>query len=185
MIDADDVLRRLLSATKIDRASLASVTTEQGVYVLWLAEEQHACLKVGIAGPRRGKGLRERLRNHSGSDTSNSVLARHLAADCTSRWCHGRDFNDRAQRRAFITDGCYFQAVAVRTETRREQITGIHFAVVRVVVGNQDERRSILAHLEACKAMSIPSTTIGHGAETGRKSRRATRRDRPRSEQDS
>jgi hypothetical protein len=120
MIDADDVLRRLLSAPKIDRASLAGVTTEQGVYVLWLAAEPRACLKVGIAGPRQGKGLRARLRNHFRSDTSNSVLARHLAADCTSRWCNGYDFTNRAQRRAFIADGCYFQAVAVPTETRPE-----------------------------------------------------------------
>jgi hypothetical protein len=120
MIDAADVLRRLLNAPKIDRVSLGSVTTEQGVYVLWLAEEPHACLKVGIAGPRQGKGLRERLRNHFGSHTSNSVLARHLAADSGSRWCHGRDFTNRAQRRAFIADGCYFQAVGVPTETRRE-----------------------------------------------------------------
>jgi hypothetical protein len=107
MTDADDVLRRLLSAPKIDRASLASVPTEQGVYVLWLAAEPPACLKVGIAGPRQGKGLRERLRNYFGSSPSNSVLARHLAADCTSRWCSGRDFTNRAERRAFIADGCY------------------------------------------------------------------------------
>jgi len=120
MIDSADVLRRLLSAPKIDRASLASAPTEQGVYVLWLAEEPPACLKVGIAGPRQGKGLRERLRNHFGSGTSNSVLARHLAADCTSRWCRARDFGNRAQRQAFIAGDCYFQAVAVQTETRRE-----------------------------------------------------------------
>lgn len=56
MIDADDVLRRLLSAPRIERASLASVPTDQGVYVLWLAGEPPACLKVGIAGPRQGKG---------------------------------------------------------------------------------------------------------------------------------
>src|SRR5213083_1290685 len=111
MIDADDVLRRLLSAPRINRASLVSVPTEQGVYVLWLTAERPACLKVGIAGPRQGKGLRERLGNHYGSNTANSVLARHLAADCTSRWCHGHDFTNRAERQAFIADGCYFQAV--------------------------------------------------------------------------
>jgi hypothetical protein len=120
MIDADDLLHRLLSAPKIDRASLASVPTDQGVYVLWLAEQSPACLKVGIAGPRQGKGLRERLRNHYGSNTSNSVLARRLAADCTSRWCHARDFTDRAQRQTFIAGCCYFQAVPVHPETRRE-----------------------------------------------------------------
>jgi hypothetical protein len=130
MIAAADVLSRLLSAPKIDRASLASVPTEQGVYVLWLVGEPPSCLKVGIAGPRRGKGLRERLRNHFGSHTSNSVLARHLAADSTSKWCHGRDFNDRAQRQAFIADGCYFQAVPVQTETRRE-LEEVEAAVIR------------------------------------------------------
>jgi len=120
MLDADDVLRRLLSAEKIGRASLASVPTEQGVYALWLAGEPPACLKVGIAGPRQGKGLRARLRNHYGSHSSNSVLARHLAADCASRWSHARNFTDRAQRQAFIAGECYFQAVAVATQDRRE-----------------------------------------------------------------
>jgi hypothetical protein len=120
MIDTDDVLRRLLSAPKIDRASLSAVPTHQGVYVMWLAGERPACLKVGIAGPRQGKGLRERLGNHYGSHTSNSVLARHLAADCTSRWCRTRDFKDRTQRQTFIAAECYFQAVPVHTETRRE-----------------------------------------------------------------
>jgi len=42
------------------------------------------CLKVGIAGPRSGKGLRERVRYHYSSNIENSVLARHLAADVTS-----------------------------------------------------------------------------------------------------
>lgn len=130
MVDAEEVLRRLLSAPKIGRASLASAPTDQGVYVLWLAGEPPACLKVGIAGPRQGKGLRERLRNHFGSDMSNSVLARHLAADCISRWCLGRDFNDRAQRQAFIADGCYFQAVPVQTETRRE-LEEVEGAIIR------------------------------------------------------
>ena len=120
MIDVDDVLRRLLSAPKVTRDALAAVPTEQGVYVLWLAAEPPACLKVGIAGPRKGEGLRARLRNHFGSSPSNSVLARHLAADRTAHWCNGHDFTNRAERRAFIADGCYFQAVAVPTETRRE-----------------------------------------------------------------
>jgi hypothetical protein len=120
MTDTDDVLQRLLTAPKIGRASLATVPTDQGVYVLWLAAEPAACLKVGIAGPRQGKGLRERLGNHYGSHTSNSVLARHLAADCTSRWCRARDFTSQAQRQTFIADECYFQAVPVHTETRRE-----------------------------------------------------------------
>src|SRR6476646_165911 len=120
MIDADDVLRRLLSAPKISRSSLASVPTAQGVYVLWLTAEPTECLKVGIAGPRQGKGLRERLGNHFGSHTSNSVLARHLAADCTSRWCRARDFTTQAERQKFIAAECYFQAVPVHTESRRE-----------------------------------------------------------------
>jgi hypothetical protein len=120
MIDADDVLRRLLSAPRVDRASLESVTTDQGVYVLWLRGDPPACLKVGIAGPRQGKGLQERLRDHYGSHTSNSVLARHLAADCKSLWCRAGDFTTQAERQKFIAAECYFQAVAVHTETRRE-----------------------------------------------------------------
>jgi hypothetical protein len=120
MIDASDVLQRMLSAPKIAGASLASVPTDQGVYVLWLAEEAPVCLKVGIAGPRGGRGLRARLGNHYSSNTASSVLARHLAADCTSRWCRGRDFTNREQRQAFLKDECFFQAVIVRTDSRRE-----------------------------------------------------------------
>ena len=120
MIETDDVLQRLLTAPKIGRPSLSSVPTEQGVYVLWLSGESPACLKVGIAGPRQGKGLRARLRNHFLSHTSNSVLARHLAADCASRWCRGQDFTNREQRQNFLSNECYFQAVPVETDSRRE-----------------------------------------------------------------
>jgi hypothetical protein len=67
MIDAADVLRRLLSAPTITRAALATVPTEQGRLLLWLAEEPRACLKVGIAGPRQGRAYAARLRNHFGS----------------------------------------------------------------------------------------------------------------------
>jgi hypothetical protein len=57
MIDAADVLRRLLSAPKIDRLSLGSVMTEQGVYALWLAEEPRVCLKVGERRPETRQGI--------------------------------------------------------------------------------------------------------------------------------
>jgi hypothetical protein len=120
MTDPDDALQRLLTAPRINGASLNSAPTDQGVYVLWFAGERPVCLKVGIAGPRMGKGLRARLGNHYSSHTSNSVLARQLAGDCSSPWCRGRDFAARDQRRKFLADECYFQVLPVQTESRRE-----------------------------------------------------------------
>lgn len=119
MINVVDVLRRLLMTPQIGRTSLSTVPTDQGVYVLWLRDVP-ICLKVGIAGPRRGKGLRERIKNHFSSSADSSVLARHLAADTTSRWCNGRDFTSRFNRQSFLAEDCYFQALPVHTETRRE-----------------------------------------------------------------
>lgn len=116
----DLVLRELLEAERIRKSSLASVTDAQGVYVLWFAGPPATCLKVGIAGPRRGTGVRGRLRLHYASNPSNSVLARHLAADSASRWSVGRDFTVRGQRQAFLADECYFQALAVENLSRRD-----------------------------------------------------------------
>ena len=78
------------------------------------------CLKVGIAGPRQRKGLQDRLKLHYSSNPSNSVLARHLSADATSSWAAGRDFKDKGQRRAFLSDNCFFQVVALPNIDRSE-----------------------------------------------------------------
>ena len=118
MVDTDEVLRRLLIAPKINRSLLATVPTEQGVYVLWLEGQPPACLKVGIAGPRNGKGLRARIGNHFGSNPASSVLARHLAADSRSRWAHDRNFSNRTERQRFLSAACCFQAIAVATDDR-------------------------------------------------------------------
>jgi hypothetical protein len=118
--DSESVLEQLLGSPEITRSSLTSVPTDQGVYVLWLRGAQPQCLKVGIAGPRQGKGLRARLGNHYSSHTSNSVLARHLAADSTSPWSAGLNFTRREQRQAFLCDRCYFQVLAVQASSRRD-----------------------------------------------------------------
>lgn len=106
----ESVIEQLQVFPKI-RGSSLGVTKHQGVYVLWLDRSSRVCLKVGIAGPRQGKGLGERLKLHYSSNPSNSVLARHLAADTTSSWAAGRNFNETRQRRAFLADNCYFQVV--------------------------------------------------------------------------
>lgn len=113
-------LRQLLSATKIEASSLATAPTSQGVYVLWFVGPPKACLKVGIAGPRNGLGLRGRLRLHFGGNTNNSVLARHLASDVTSRWSVRHDFTKRVERQAFLAERCYFQTSVVQDISRRD-----------------------------------------------------------------
>lgn len=99
---------------------MTGVTNHPGVYVLWLNRSAPVCLKVGIAGPRQGKGLQDRLRLHYSSNPSNSMLARHLSSDATSSWASGRDFKDRGQRRAFLIDKCFFQVVALPNTDRSE-----------------------------------------------------------------
>ena len=113
------ILRRLLDSRPIQCGVLVGCPTEQGVYALWLADEPPVCLKVGIAGPRRGKGLAERLRLHCRSNRGNSVLARHLAADLSSTWTHGYDFSRRSERRVFLARRCYFRVVPVPGASRQ------------------------------------------------------------------
>lgn len=76
------------------------------------------CLKVGIAGPRGGKGLCDRLRLHFSSNPDNTVLARHMAADMTSSWAKDHDFRDREQRKKFLAEKCYFQTIGLPVLSR-------------------------------------------------------------------
>jgi len=94
-------LETLQGAPHVTKVSLRSASRQQGAYVLWLDGNPPRCLKVGIAGPRSGKGLWERIKFHFSSNPANSVLARHMAADHTSEWSRGHDFGDRAQRQDF------------------------------------------------------------------------------------
>lgn len=108
-----DLISALNSSPKITSASVSTAPTEQGVYILWLESEPLVCLKVGIAGPRSGKGLRERLRYHFSGNESISVLARHLANDRQSPWVCGYELAEQQERKRFLSVQCYFQAVAL------------------------------------------------------------------------
>jgi hypothetical protein len=116
------VLQSLVAHPKCHLSSLSTTPTAQGVYVWWWAAQQPVCLKVGIAGPRRGKGLRERIRLHYASSASNSVLARHLAADAVSPWSVGRDFTRREQRQDFLAKACYVQTLPLPGVSRTDLI---------------------------------------------------------------
>lgn len=106
-----DLMRRLLQQPHLTRKDLSSVPTDQGVYVLWLDSNPPTCLKVGMAGPRSGKGHRGRLTLHWRSNPANTVLARHLMADSASTWARGHDFAQVEERQRFLTDRCYLQAL--------------------------------------------------------------------------
>src|SRR5437588_12649260 len=93
------ILSDLMDARRINLPLLHIAPSDQGVYALWLAEEPPVCLKVGIAGPRRGKGLGERLALHFRSNRANSILARHLAADSPWPSTDEYDLRRRSQRR--------------------------------------------------------------------------------------
>lgn len=131
--DLETVLQQLLVAPKVKSSALATVSQDQGVYVLWAAGDRPVCLKVGIAGPRQGKGLRERLHLHYLSNLSNSVLARHLVADSTSPWSAGFDFNVQQQRQTFLSKNCYFQALAVPGISRSELLRLETFLVEKLL----------------------------------------------------
>lgn len=126
------VLQQLLDSPSVRRSTLESVTKEQGLYVLWLDKPSKMCLKVGIAGPRRGKGVRGRLDLHFSSHLSNSVLARHLAADSQSSWLAGRQLSVRENRQAFLADSCRFQVVAAPTLSRQDLLRVEAFLVNRL-----------------------------------------------------
>jgi hypothetical protein len=64
--------------------------------------------------------LRGRLALHCASNPSNSVLARHLAADSLSAWAAGRTFTARKERRAFLTSDCYFRVLPVPNLSRKD-----------------------------------------------------------------
>jgi hypothetical protein len=128
----ETLLQELLARPKILRSSLDDVPNQQGVYILWLNGVAPVCLKIGIAGPRRGKGLRERIGYHYSSNLSNSVLAQHLALDSESRWCAGRDFTNRQHRQCFLADQCYFQVLPLDGLIRRDLETLETFLVARL-----------------------------------------------------
>ena len=128
----DAVLQELLDSPNVRRSTLESVTKEQGLYVLWLDSPSKMCLKVGIAGPRRGKGVRGRLELHYSSHLSNSVLARHLAADSKSSWLAGRKLSVRENRQVFLANSCRFQVVAAPTLSRQDLLRLEAFLIRRL-----------------------------------------------------
>lgn len=120
ILDFDELLQRLLKSPRITKSSLDQVPRQQGAYILWLEENPAICLKVGIAGSRQGKGLRERVQFHFSSNPTNSVLARHMEADIDFGRALGYDFQDRLQRQQFLANKCFFQVIAIPNWNRRE-----------------------------------------------------------------
>lgn len=120
MSEFNELLQRLRENSRITWSSLNQVPRQQGAYVLWLDNNPPVCLKVGIAEPRQGKGLRERLRFHFSSNPDNTVLARHMEADRDSVQAQRYDFRDREQRQQFLANECFFQAIPLPNWTREE-----------------------------------------------------------------
>ena len=106
----EHVRQQLLAAPKVQRSSLDRASQEQGVYVLGSPASSRRASKLGSPGRAKAKDSRGRLQLHFSSHESNSVLARHLAADAVSPWVSARDFTRRDDRQAFICDACYFRS---------------------------------------------------------------------------
>jgi len=113
-------LEALQRAPRVTKETLHTVSRQQGAYVLWFDGNPARCLKVGIAGPRSGKGLWDRIKFHFSSNPDNSVLARHMAADRVSEWSRGHDFGNREQRRRFLAARCFFQVISLPHLTRSQ-----------------------------------------------------------------
>ncbi len=120
MIDFNDLLQQLRESFWITEASLDQAPRQQGAYVLWLVDNPLLCLKVGIAGPRRGKGLWGRLKLHFLNNPDNTVLARHMAVDIEFGQAQGYDFLDRLRRQQFLADKCFFQAISLPNWSKEE-----------------------------------------------------------------
>lgn len=121
MLNFENFLQQLLQSPPITKLSLKQQTPrQQGAYILWFDNVPPVCLKIGIAGPRKGKGLLARLKNHFSGNPKVSVLARHMAADMTSLWWKGYNFQDRDQRQRFLIEKCYFQVISLPQLNRKE-----------------------------------------------------------------
>jgi len=96
------------------------VPRQQGAYVIWLDSNPATCLKVGIAGPRKGKGLWERIKYHFSNNPHNTPLAKHMAADISFGQEHGYDFRHRLQRKQFLEERCFFQVIPLPSWSKRE-----------------------------------------------------------------
>jgi hypothetical protein len=112
MTEFSALLNTLVIGPAVRLASLDAAPTEQGFYALWHGGPPEKCLKVGIAGPRSGKGIRDRLALHYASNVKASVLAVHMAADVSSPWALGKNFGVRSERQRFLADHCYFRVAA-------------------------------------------------------------------------
>ena len=120
MFNYNNLLQRLRRSPRIYKSSLNQVTRQQGAYILWFDDNPIVCLKVGIAGPRKGKGLWERISYHFSSNLNNTVLARHMAVDIGFGKKQGYNFSDWLQRQQFLSDKCFFQVIPLPNLTRRE-----------------------------------------------------------------
>jgi hypothetical protein len=117
MVDYEVLLEKLISAPRIRRSSVDAASKLPGAYVLWLDTEPLVCLKVGIAGLRKGKGVRDRLMLHFRNDPRNTILARHLIADDTSAWTKNRDFTRQDERSRLLAEHCFFQVLPLPSLT--------------------------------------------------------------------
>ena len=118
MHEFNNLLKGLLKSSLITKS--LQVPKQQGAYILWLKNEPPVCLKVGIAGERKGKGMQERIQFHYSSNLTNSVLAEHMEADFEFGQVQGYDFKDKKQRQHFLTDKCFFQVIALPSWKRKD-----------------------------------------------------------------
>ncbi|MCH8055967.1 MAG: hypothetical protein IH857_07440 [Deltaproteobacteria bacterium] len=120
-MDSYDVrIEQLLKYNAIAESALSNVSKLQSAYVLY---NDNTCLKVGIAGPRRGKGAQERLKLHYSSNSKNSVLARHMEVDAEYGESRGFDFKDRRERQKFLAENCHFRVLPLPDISRKELLT--------------------------------------------------------------
>lgn len=122
MLKYNNLLQQLIESPRITRSTLNEAPTQQGAYVWWLDVNPPVCLKVEVSGPRRGRGIWERLHLHFLSNDFNSVIARHLKADIDLGGAQGYDFQDRLQRQQFLADKCFFKVLPLPSLSKKQLI---------------------------------------------------------------
>jgi hypothetical protein len=107
MTDHEDWWGRLSGSPHIRMSMLDEVPAGPGVAVLW-REDPRTCLYVGYS-----EKLRQRSKMLHRSDTKNSALAKHMREDCELGQQGGHDLSVRNERKQFLKDECYFQAISL------------------------------------------------------------------------
>jgi len=108
-------------------ADACDVTTPEqapeqfGVYVVFAKlDDRLFCLRVGTAGDRGTRSLRQRIKEHYRSSPGDTVFAQHMEADHVLSATCGYDLSQQVNRQRFLREVCFVRAVPMPEAVSRE-----------------------------------------------------------------